>query len=69
MNTFSVADHDLGVQPFNASVPMDEIERIINWYSPVIETYELAMNIRPTCSMTPSGSMCSQAASVTETPS
>lgn len=43
MNTFSVADHDLGVQPFNASVPMDEIERIINWYSPVRETYELAM--------------------------
>ena len=43
MNTFSVADHDLGVQPFNASVPMDEIERIINWYSPIRETYELAM--------------------------
>ena len=43
MNTFSVADHDLGIQPFNASVPMDEIERIINWYSPIKETYELAM--------------------------
>ena len=43
MNTFSVADHDLGVQPFNVSVPMDEIERIINWYSPISETYELAM--------------------------
>ena len=43
MNTFSVADHDLGVQPFNDSVPMGEIERIINWYSPVTETYELAM--------------------------
>lgn len=43
MNAFSVADHDLGVQPFNAGVPMDEIERIINWYSPVRETYELAM--------------------------
>ena len=43
MNTFSVADHDLGVQPFNGSVPMDEIERIINWYSPIKETYELAM--------------------------
>ncbi len=43
MNTFSVADHDLGVQPFNDTVPMDEIERIINWYSPVRETYELAM--------------------------
>ena len=43
MNTFSVADHDLGVQPFNASVPMDEIERVIGWYSPIRETYELAM--------------------------
>lgn len=43
MNTFSVANHDLGVQPFNSSVPMDEIERIINWYSPIQETYELAM--------------------------
>ena len=43
MNTFSVADHDLGVQPFNDTVPMDEIERIINWYSPVRETYKLAM--------------------------
>ena len=43
MNTFSVADHDLGVQPFNASVPMDEIERVINWYSPIQETYEIAM--------------------------
>lgn len=43
MNAFSVADHDLGVQPFNSSVPMDEIDRVINWYSPVRETYELAM--------------------------
>ncbi len=43
MNAFSVADHDLGVQPFNQDVPMDEIERIIEWYSPVQETYELAM--------------------------
>ena len=43
MNAFSVADHDLGVQPFNRDVPMDEIERVINWYSPIRETYELAM--------------------------
>ncbi len=43
MNAFSVADHDLGVQPFNGTVPMDEIERVINWYSPIKETYELAM--------------------------
>lgn len=43
MDAFSVAEHDLGVQPFNQSVPMDEIERAINWYSPVREKYELAM--------------------------
>lgn len=43
MNAFSVAEHDLGVQPFNDTVPMDEIERVINWYSPIQETYELAM--------------------------
>lgn len=43
MNAFSVADHDLGVQPFNSSVPMDEIRRAIEWYSPVRETYEIAM--------------------------
>lgn len=43
MNAFSVADHDLGVQPFHHDVPMDEIERVINWYSPIREKYELAM--------------------------
>ena len=43
MNAFSAADHDLGVQPFHVDVPMDEIERAINWYSPVTESYELAM--------------------------
>ncbi len=43
MNAFSVADHDLGVQPFNNTVPMDEIERVIEWYSPIREKYELAM--------------------------
>lgn len=43
MNAFSVADHDLGVQPFNRDVPMDEIRRVIEWYSPIRETYELAM--------------------------
>lgn len=43
MNAFSVADHDLGVQPFNETVPMDEIERVINWYSPITDKYELAM--------------------------
>ncbi len=44
MNAFSVAEHDLGVQPFNSDVDMDEIERVVNWYSSGIkETYELAM--------------------------
>lgn len=43
MNAFSVAEHDLGVQPLNQKVPVDEIERVINWYSPVMERYELAM--------------------------
>lgn len=43
MNSFSVAEHDLGVQPLNQRVDMDEIERVINWYSPVAEQYELAM--------------------------
>lgn len=43
MNAFSVANHDLGVQPFNAKVPMDEIERAINWYSPWTDKYALAM--------------------------
>lgn len=43
MNSFSVADHDLGVQPFNNTVPMDEIRRAIEWYSPIKETYEIAM--------------------------
>lgn len=43
MDAFSVAAHDLGVQPFNSRVPMDEIERVINWYSPVMDKYELAM--------------------------
>lgn len=43
MDAFSVAEHDLGVQPFSSGVPMDEIERVINWYSPVTRKYELAM--------------------------
>lgn len=43
MNAFSVAEHDLGVQPLSADAPMDEIERAIRWYSPIVRTYELAM--------------------------
>ncbi len=45
MNAFSVADHDLGVQPFNRDVPMDEIEWVIEWYSPILGTYELQLSI------------------------
>lgn len=43
MNAFSVAEHDIGVQPFSETVPMDEIERVIAWYSPIVSDYELAM--------------------------
>lgn len=42
MNSFSVADHDLGVEPVR-DVDMDEIERIISSYVDIEETYELAM--------------------------
>ena len=43
MNAFSVADHDLAVQPLNDTIDMDEIERVINGHSPITERYELAM--------------------------
>lgn len=43
MDAFSVAEYDLGVQPYSGNVPTDEIERAVNWYSPVKEKYELAM--------------------------
>lgn len=42
MNTFSVADHDLGVKRLS-NVNMGEIENIISSYSQIEETYELAM--------------------------
>lgn len=42
MNAFSVADHDLGVEP-GSDVDMDEIEAIIASYSPIVDTYQLAM--------------------------
>lgn len=42
MNTFSVADHDLGVKRLS-DVDMGEIENIISSYSQIEETYELAM--------------------------
>ena len=45
-NAFSVAVHDLSVQPLNNTVSMDEIERGINGYAPVRETYEIANKFR-----------------------
>jgi len=42
MDTFSVADHDLGVQPMR-DVDMDGIERIISSYADIEDTYEIAM--------------------------
>lgn len=55
MNAFSVADHDLGVQPFNRDVPMDEIERVIEWYSPILGTYELQLSIGDTVKVAANG--------------
>ncbi len=43
MNTFSVADHDLGVKPLSEDVNMKKIENIISSYSQIEDTYELAM--------------------------
>lgn len=42
MDAFNPQDHDLGVQTFGR-VPQSEIDRIINRYSKVSATYELAM--------------------------
>lgn len=42
MDTFSVADHDLGVKPLS-DVNMEEVESIIYSYSQIEDTYELAM--------------------------
>lgn len=42
MNAFSAADHDLGVQPMR-TVDMGEVERMIASYSPIEESYQLAM--------------------------
>jgi ABC-type lipoprotein release transport system permease subunit len=42
MDAFSVADHDLGVQPMR-EVNMKEIESMISSYSRIEETYEVAM--------------------------
>lgn len=43
MNAFSVAEHDIGVQPFNDRVDMDAIEEVIEAYSPIRKQYALAM--------------------------
>lgn len=42
MDAFSVADHDLGVQPMR-EVNMEEIERMIASYAQIEDTYEVAM--------------------------
>ncbi len=42
MDAFSVANHDLGVQPMT-NTNMDEIERLISSYAKIEGTYELAM--------------------------
>ena len=43
MNSFSVADHDLGFQPMSKEVDMAEVTDLINSYSAVTDTYRLAM--------------------------
>ena len=43
MNAFSVAEHDLGVQPTRTDVDMQEIEKIIGSYSAIRSTYQIAM--------------------------
>ena len=43
MNAFSVAQHDLGVQPSSSRVDMKGVEQMIEAVSPIRETYQLAM--------------------------
>lgn len=43
MNAFSVAEHDLGVQPMTADVDMQAVAELINSYSAITDTYRLAM--------------------------
>lgn len=43
MNTFSVADHDLGVKPLSGDVDMEKMDEIISSYSQIEDTYEIAM--------------------------
>lgn len=42
MNAFSVAEHDLGVQPMT-NMDMNEVESLISSYADIEEVYELAM--------------------------
>lgn len=42
MNTFSVADHDIGIQPLN-HIDMDNVQNIIREYSNIESVYALAM--------------------------
>ena len=43
MNAFSVAEHDLGVQPMSADVNMQAVAELIGSYSAITDTYRLAM--------------------------
>lgn len=43
MDAFSVAQHDLGVQPSSERIDMQQIQSIIEAASPIRETYALAM--------------------------
>lgn len=43
MNAFSVAEHDLGVQPMSSDVDMQEVAELIGSYSAITDTYRLAM--------------------------
>lgn len=43
MNAFSVAEHDLGVQPRSSDVDMQEVTNLIGSYSVITDTYRLAM--------------------------
>lgn len=43
MNAFSVAEHDLGIQPAVSGFDMAPVEELINSYSPITDEYRIAM--------------------------
>lgn len=43
MNSFSVAEHDLGIQPAAGDFDMAPVEEMINSYSPITDVYRIAM--------------------------